>query len=123
MPKRVEKDPVTREWCERARAAFAKRGRGAQRECAQAVKCSEGTITQLLKGKNGWSSFVVSISAYLGIPPPTVRVSDLREVAILTGVSQLLQSGRERAVDLVHALVEELVGSPSGAAAPRLRGG
>lgn len=111
MPKRVEMDPVTREWCLRAKAAFDARGRGSQQECAEKVRCSPGTISQLLKGKNTWSRFVVPISTFLGIAPPTMRVSDRREVEILTGVARLISAGLDRRVELIRQVVAELVSS------------
>lgn len=76
------------EWRKRARAAMKALGRGAQARCARELRTSEAEVSHLLSGRIKFSHWVVPISEWLGIAPPTIGMPDA--VAELISVATTL---------------------------------
>lgn len=70
----VERDREA--WRVRARAAFKARGHGSKVECARDIGCSPSEVSHLLTGRIKFAHWVVPISQWLGIAPPTIGLSD-----------------------------------------------
>src|SRR5688500_6222713 len=75
--------PATKDWRERAEAAFAARGRGAKAECARDLGKDQAHITRVLSGEIGASEVVSDISDWLKIAPPAVPVRTMDQVAMV----------------------------------------
>jgi hypothetical protein len=91
MAERSERVAVaTPAWRKRATAAFNKRGRGSRTQCANDIKCSKAAITRVLtSGGTASSSVVNKISDWLGIPRPSVEVSDDQTAELVEVTAQL----------------------------------
>ena len=77
MAERSETDlPNTPDWRRAAAAAFRKLPRGSKTQCAKDTGAGKATVSQLLNGTIHFSEFVGPISDWLGIPKPTLRMSD-----------------------------------------------
>lgn len=85
--------PVTPEWRERVKTALGKE-RGAQARLARRIKCSPGTLTDLLNhGRR--SHLVPQIHKALGWPPPPPLTDSLDNQEVTAFVGKLGDRGRD----------------------------
>lgn len=72
-------------WRQRARKALKAIGRGAQAQCARDIGTNESEVSHLISGRIKYSHWVVPISKWLKIAPPTIgltnQVQELTELA------------------------------------------
>jgi hypothetical protein len=98
--------PVTPEWKERVKELLEERGRGAQAALAKAIRCSSGTLAELLGPDARHSHLVPRIHDYFGWPAPMAPLAspDAAEISFL--YDRLSEVDRARLLERARTMLE-----------------